>query len=348
MYIPLRFSKNQRFRSILHLVTTRPSDDDDILPHCWLRIRRFCRALAPMSRQVQVMPKFLLVVLCLTAAPLLAQGQKPEDKPPLPLPPLTPELPETPEPPANPLDMSQDTYVLGATLVTLYHELGHALVEDSGVPVLGREEDAVDAFALVELITQLRDTATDAQTDARLVQYGYASIDQWGKQADEEGEPDLGDYYGVHALHRQRMFNTACLLMGAEPDLFEQVPALFGIDEFYFFDCERSYFQAYDGWTYLLDTFGAFEQDRENAEDDITYVINSADREQHRRWEVLVREWAELAEVNRHFSTSFHMKRPIEVRFESCGEENAYYYPDDNSISMCYELMASYARQYRQ
>ena len=43
--------------------------------------------------------------------------------------------------------------ILGNTLITLYHELAHGLIDILGC-MLGREEDAADAFALVELITQ--------------------------------------------------------------------------------------------------------------------------------------------------------------------------------------------------
>jgi Putative metallopeptidase len=43
-------------------------------------------------------------------------------------------------------------FVVGNTLFALGHELGHALVSDLRLPVLGREEDAVDIFATLALL----------------------------------------------------------------------------------------------------------------------------------------------------------------------------------------------------
>lgn len=242
--------------------------------------------------------------------------------------------------------MDLKTYVLGNTLFFLYHELGHALIELSGAPVLGREEDAVDAFALVELITQMRDPETDAATKARLVSYGYANIDQWRKSA-REWQPSEEAHYGPHALDLQRMFNAACILHGGDSQSFPDVAEVFDIDPFHLEGCNRFFFQAYDGWTYTLDTFDGFEGPNPDPSPDLIFRFLPPERAQHARWEQLARNWGELDAIQSHFSSSFLIDRPIPVTFESCGEENAYYYPDNNSVSICYELMNAFARYYR-
>src|SRR4051794_18952585 len=38
-------------------------------------------------------------------------------------------------------------FIIGNTLFTLTHELGHAVISEFQLPVIGREEDAADAFA---------------------------------------------------------------------------------------------------------------------------------------------------------------------------------------------------------
>src|SRR6187401_350606 len=38
-------------------------------------------------------------------------------------------------------------FALGNSLFALMHEMAHGLITDLGLPVLGREEDAADAFA---------------------------------------------------------------------------------------------------------------------------------------------------------------------------------------------------------
>src|SRR3954453_16695765 len=43
-------------------------------------------------------------------------------------------------------------FIIGNTLFTLTHELGHAVISEFQLPVIGREEDAADAFATLALL----------------------------------------------------------------------------------------------------------------------------------------------------------------------------------------------------
>ena len=40
-------------------------------------------------------------------------------------------------------------FIVGNTLFVMAHEMGHALINQMDMPVLGREEDAADSFAIV-------------------------------------------------------------------------------------------------------------------------------------------------------------------------------------------------------
>ena len=40
-----------------------------------------------------------------------------------------------------------DAFAINNTWFVLYHEMGHMLIDQLGIPVLGREEDAVDNVA---------------------------------------------------------------------------------------------------------------------------------------------------------------------------------------------------------
>jgi len=251
-------------------------------------------------------------------------------------------------PTSSPLIMDQNTYVMGNVFFFIYHELGHALVELGELPMLGRHEDAVDAFAMVELITQLNDPETDPEARERLVSYAYASIDQWLKSAVEFGDPTADTYFGVHSLDRQRFFRTACLAFGGSSDDFAGIEDAFDLNTLFLEDCRERYFEASDGWTYTLNNFGILESGRGSARDDITFEFLPAEREQHARWQSVASNWIDLDRVQQSFSRSFRLSRPVHITFESCGEENAFYYPHNNSVSICYELMAATARYHAQ
>ena len=284
------------------------------------------------------------VLILSSGVPLAAQKSDPKGHPP-----TAPETPLELNPEVSSRsfglqDIDRDTYVLGNVLITLYHELGHGLVELGGLPLLGREEDAVDDFALIELVTALNNLDANDPLRTRFTAYGYATVDNWLKAAVEDGQPYTSDYFGPHALNLQRHFNTACLLYGGSTDTFGGLIETFDLPEDLSFRCRNLYFTAYDGWAFTLDTFGLFSDGPGDATPDIILNIRPADRPQHDRWATLVREWEGLDTALDLFSETYDLPNPIRVTFESCGEENAFYFPEQNTVSMCYELMSAYSR----
>lgn len=55
--------------------------------------------------------------------------------------------------------------ILNLTEFVLYHEVGHALIDMLDIPVLGKEEDAVDGFAAVLATTMDLDDVALAAAD---------------------------------------------------------------------------------------------------------------------------------------------------------------------------------------
>jgi hypothetical protein len=98
-------------------------------------------------------------------------------------------------------------FSVGAILFTLMHEMGHALIGEMDVPVVGREEDAADEFATMILL-----------------------------DAGEQGHQILGsaaDWFGVmgrakenlafwdeHSLDQQRLYNILLLMYGHSPEKY--------------------------------------------------------------------------------------------------------------------------------
>jgi hypothetical protein len=52
-------------------------------------------------------------------------------------------------------ELSVQDYVLGNTLMTLYHEFGHAIVDNLDLRGLGKEEDAADFFSILIIENKL-------------------------------------------------------------------------------------------------------------------------------------------------------------------------------------------------
>ena len=103
--------------------------------------------------------------------------------------------------------------VVGPTLDTFLHEVGHAVFDYLRVPVLGREEDAADQFSAYFL---LRFAKNDARRLIAGVAYAYHV---------EASKPSTktNPFADEHGLPAQRFYNVLCIAHGANPKLFAGV-----------------------------------------------------------------------------------------------------------------------------
>ncbi|HIF9191479.1 TPA: DUF4344 domain-containing metallopeptidase [Photobacterium damselae] len=93
-------------------------------------------------------------------------------------------------------------------LHTLLHEVGHAYIDDNGIPILGKEEDAVDNFAAIVLINYVKNGADIA----------ISAADMFAFESDDKPDYyDSSEYIDEHSFDLQRYFSTLCLVYGAEP-----------------------------------------------------------------------------------------------------------------------------------
>jgi len=98
----------------------------------------------------------------------------------------------------------------GPAVFVMLHETGHAVFDLLGVPILGREEDAADAFATVILLRLGRDIALRT---LRGTAWQYA-------RGAASHAPDESDFADVHGLDAQRYYNILCLAYGSDPSTF--------------------------------------------------------------------------------------------------------------------------------
>ncbi|GAB6262560.1 DUF4344 domain-containing metallopeptidase [Photobacterium sp. CCB-ST2H9] len=101
---------------------------------------------------------------------------------------------------------------LDTLLHTLLHEVGHAYIEDKQIPVLGKEEDAVDNFATIILLNYVDDGDEIAISAADMFAF---------ESADRPDYYDFGEYIDEHSFDLQRYFSTLCLVYGSNPEKFQ-------------------------------------------------------------------------------------------------------------------------------
>lgn len=100
--------------------------------------------------------------------------------------------------------------VAGATLFTLFHELGHALIDVWDLPITGREEDAVDQLATIILLEGGEDGEAAALNGA---------LSFWEEEDQEaSAEEEEASFWDEHSLGEQRYYNIVCWSYGSNPE----------------------------------------------------------------------------------------------------------------------------------
>ena len=101
-------------------------------------------------------------------------------------------------------------YATGAILFTLMHEMGHALIGEMDVPVVGREEDAADEFATMILL--------DCGPQGHQI---LGSAADWF-YAMGRNQKELA-FWDEHSLDQQRLYNILLLMYGHSPEQYGSI-----------------------------------------------------------------------------------------------------------------------------
>ena len=95
--------------------------------------------------------------------------------------------------------------VNGSFLFTVFHEVGHALIDVLDIPFTGREEDAADSLAAWWLIDG--DDGEESAISGALSFY---------TDPDEAAELEESDFSDEHSLSQQRYYTLTCLVYGSD------------------------------------------------------------------------------------------------------------------------------------
>ena len=214
-----------------------------------------------------------------------------------------------------PDDEDQAMFIANEVIATFYHELGHALIDVLQLPVLGKEEDAADHLSVI-----LMNDIWDEDSAAAILASDALAYALLADQRDAQGEEP--SYADEHSLDMQRYYTVVCLFYGANPDERQELANDLGLPPERAERCVREWDDAAASWEALLEdaTPGNGHAGLEMAADQTGMPL--AD---------LLAE--EVVSINERFG----LPVPVTVEVADCGEANAYYDSEIQTITMCNE-----------
>lgn len=220
-------------------------------------------------------------------------------------------------------------YVLGNIANTMFHEFGHALVSEFELPVEGSEEDEVDALANVVMVSE-----TNSEYLDRMIE---AVADDWfiqGEYDESQGPSEDG-----HSVPADRAYAVVCILVGSDPEYFGEVAENAGLEPAEQQECQGTYEDAHTRWDQALAEHYLGENEEPSIEIPIEYGEPAEGQE-------MIAEFVQasglIEDIVEQMRWTIRFPNPITVGVESCGEENAFWSPDERKVTLCYEIVLGY------
>jgi DNA-binding XRE family transcriptional regulator len=234
---------------------------------------------------------------------------------------------------AQQMDMVE--FVAGNMLFVGFHELGHALIHELGLPVLGREEDAADSFAAIAMINIGTDFSTRVLVQAAR---GWFLTDRRDRKDGEKLE-----FYDEHGLDQQRAYQIVCFMVGWNEDKFKELADWVHMPPERQDSCAGDYSNAEYSWNTVLKPFRR-APDQPKSKIDIDYGKAKGKLEVYER---SLRAIGYLETIAGYAAELIVWPRPISIVLQECGDSNAQWSPVSKSEILCYELADEFFELYR-
>jgi hypothetical protein len=223
-------------------------------------------------------------------------------------------------------------FAINNAMFIMQHEIGHLLVGELGLPVLGKEEDAADSLATLLLLQQGTEEGNQALIDA---------ADGWYlTEMDRGDEFETSDFYDEHSLDIQRAYQVVCLSVGYDPESFSTLAAEYDMDADRQERCAFDYDSAANSWGGLLEPHYKNGEEGTGAIE----VVYEAGGDNYGDIEQMLRDIEFLEGAAASVADNYVLPRDLTFRGKLCDEENAWYSYDDAEVTFCYEMVALFFR----
>jgi len=227
-------------------------------------------------------------------------------------------------------EVQPEAFAVNNAYSALYHEFGHLFVDQFQIPILGNEEYVADAIATLLILKDGGDAAFDIS---------YDTVDGYLRSSEIYGVEKLEevDFNDEHGMDQQRAAQMTCLLVGAEPELFGELASQMGMEIERQDACALEYEQARTGWDRLIG-----DHLRGDGPAGAKLTVAYEDGGEYAAIARLLADEKVLESIASVVTKEFKLAKPATLKAALCGEENAFYDPEESSVTLCYEYAQLY------
>jgi hypothetical protein len=226
-------------------------------------------------------------------------------------------------------------FVAGNMLFVGFHELGHGIIHELGLPVLGREEDAADSFATIAMINMNTDFSNRVLVQAAR---GWFLMDRRDRK-----DGDALAFYDEHGLDKQRAYQIVCLMVGWDEDKFKELADWVKMPASRQDSCAGDYSNAQFSWNAALKPFRR-APDQPKSKVDFEYGPAKG------KLDVFARSFRAIGYLETLAGYAADLvvwPRPISIVMQTCGESNAEWSPGAHKEILCYEMAEEFLQLYQ-
>jgi Putative metallopeptidase len=227
-------------------------------------------------------------------------------------------------------------FVFGNMLFVTIHELAHALVSEMDLVVLGREEDAADAYATLGALKCGTELGRRVLVEAAK---GWFMTAQRDRKAGE-----VSHYYDRHGLDEQRAYQIVCLMVGSNAARFKDLADETELPEDRRRSCGWDFDTASRSWERAL-TQHHRPADQPKSQIQVLYGEGKGKLDLFAR---IFSGTRFLETIVEQVANLYAWPEPIVVEMRSCGEPNARWTIPTRRLHVCYELAQEFAELYRE
>jgi hypothetical protein len=220
-------------------------------------------------------------------------------------------------------------FVVGNTLFVMAHEMGHVLVNEMNMPVLGREEDAADSFAVV---TALKMGSGFSERVLMEATKGWVLASKRDKK-----QGNALAFYDEHGLDLQRAYNVVCFMIGSDPEKYKTLAADTKLPEERQKSCVRDYKTTAWSWDEMLKPHL-----RTADKPKVTIKVDYQDDEKYALQVRILRHMGMLEAFATYAADRYVWPNPFSIVARSCGEPNATWNIGARTLTLCYELASEF------